>query len=384
MKTVTANLLNTVLSTLCVGVIAILNVGICSGGEQLNLYGPEKAASAGGYSPFDQWGRMGTFNINGYADAGGLFNANSADWNVISANSKSDLGLNAAYVSLEKAVRNNGCGPDFGFGLDFMYGTDYRYMRSYAGLDQDWNTGDDGYGFAMPQIYGELAFNQWSVKFGHFYSLLGYEQAREDRRFFYSTSLAFDFRQVTTTGVLFNYNGFDNWDFSFGWINGDDTGFSNDYGESMVTGMARYHCSDWASVKWALQIGDGGVFGDGTDEFVNSFTFNVRCSSHWGYALEYNYANYYRQNWAASHYNVIGNHIYYTINKAWQLGARVEWLGLVKGLDGGEFTFGANWNPWRTLFVRPEIRYDWGNAERFDLGAEKDQLALGFDIRYDF
>ena len=59
------------------------------------------------------------------------------------------------------------------------------------------------YGWAMPQAYFEVAYGNWSVKAGHFYTIVGYEVIPATGNFFYSHSLTmFNTEPFTHTGVL--------------------------------------------------------------------------------------------------------------------------------------------------------------------------------------
>ena len=61
-----------------------------------------------------------------------------------------------------------------------MYGIDagdtqaFGNERRLGHRPRTFQTGG-GYGYAIPQAYVELAANNWSVKAGHFYTLIGYE-----------------------------------------------------------------------------------------------------------------------------------------------------------------------------------------------------------------
>jgi len=46
-----------------------------------------------------------------------------------------------------------------------------------------------------------------------------------------------------------------------------------------------------------------------------------------------------------------------------------------------EVTLGLNWKPKNWLMVRPEVRYDWSQAQLapFDGGQQPDQFLLGID-----
>src|SRR5262249_27041901 len=73
-----------------------------------------------------------------------------------------------------------------------------------------WN-GNQYYGFAIPQAYGEVGNKDVSVKAGHFYSVVGYEGIPSAGNFFYSHSYSFQFGgPFTFWGVMgtFKQGGF--------------------------------------------------------------------------------------------------------------------------------------------------------------------------------
>lgn len=344
---------------------------------------PEYGSTADSSDPITLPGTK--IEVNGYLNAGGTFNTRGTYGNVASFGSRNEFGLNGAYIALGRGTETNGCGIDWGFGADFMFGADYRAMRTISGWDQDWKTSDDYYyGFSMPQLYAELAYNFWSVQIGRFYGCHGYEAVRADERFFYSVGLAYDSLPATNTGVMVNYNGFDNADIAFGWVAGDDTGFGTDYGQSAFIGSICYHFGDWSSLSWSIQAGRGGLFGVDTDEFINTLVYTARFSPHWGYAFEYDYGSNYRENVAEYHFNALSNYLFYTLNDCWRFGGRMEWLWESGSQQTWELTLGANWTPTSWLTVRPEIRYDNANFARFDDNQTPDQLTVGFDLMATF
>lgn len=134
--------------------------------------------------PKTEWG--------GYISAGFFGNTCGAHWNGnANTSSHNGGGFDAIYLNAYKAASLERCGVDFGWGVDFAFGEDTRFMRTVTGWDEDWITGHDSkgnetYGFAMPQIFGEMAVNAMKFQFGHFYTPLGYELIKTSDRYFYS------------------------------------------------------------------------------------------------------------------------------------------------------------------------------------------------------
>lgn len=349
---------------------------------------------------------------NGYINAGGTFGTHSANYNLVNANSDNQLGLDGAYISVFKKAKN-GCGiVDWGFGYDGMFGRDARYLSGYTGWDSKWETGkrssnfndrytlDDAerenYGFAMPQLYGEVSVNNFTFKGGHFYTLLGYESARADERFFYAYGRNFEVTPITHSGALVTWNGFQNLDITLGWVNGEDNTFKNEYDESLITGAFKYNADCW-NVKYAFMAGDGMMHGEKGDRFHNDVVFTRKLNCRWDTALLYNYGSFSATD--ADHefkYQTFAGYLFYTWNPCWKFGLRTEWQQETFddiGYDYNNFNIGlgANWSPLvnDNLIVRPEIRYDSCNFPTFGNATDRDDLhkaqyTLAFDVLYKF
>ncbi|MDO5582214.1 MAG: outer membrane beta-barrel protein [Planctomycetia bacterium] len=376
---------------------------------------------------------------NGYINAGGTFGMSNggAKYNVLNAGSDNTLGLDGAYISVFKKAQN-GCGiMDWGFGYDTMFGRDARYLSGYTGWDSQWETGKrssdfnnlqtltdgqrEGYGFAMPQLYGEFSVNNFTVKAGHFYGLAGYESARADQRFFYAYARNFDVTPITHSGALVSWNGFQNLDVTIGWVNGINNTFENDYDESMLTGAFKYKADCW-DVKYSYLVGDGAMYGIKGDRFHNDVVFTRKLNCKWDAAFMYNYGSfngdeaadagdyYYSSVTDMMHvlgtdnvdYQTFAGYLFYTWNPCWKFGLRTEWQkGSTDIADGETFEtnlfnvgLGANWSPMvgDNLIVRPEIRYDSSDQAIFGApettgdrdGLKKSQYTLAFDVLYKF
>lgn len=330
--------------------------------------------------------------------------------------------FNALYLSATKKAFTGGCGFDWGFGVDFMFGEDARLMQSARGWDDSWDTGSmynpmtgaydrDSYGFAMPQFYAEVAMNNWSLKMGHFYGLLGYEGVKATDRFFYTKGLGFQVTPITQTGILASYNGFENLDVTLGWVNGWGNGFDNsEYAEGAFTGAFTYHVNQYTSFKYAFQTGTTDMTGalGFAGPYAGKYAYKGVGSMH-NVVLDLQLTDRF-ESVSTLHYGdygladdttqgcrflVLGQHFYYTMNSCWKLGMRAEWLKATnyygeKSIDTEctSLAFGANWKPcgWQNLTVRPELRYDRAidgySVEA--LNGRLDQITLGIDAVLNF
>ena len=328
--------------------------------------------------------------------------------------------FNALYVAATKKAYTGGCGYDLGFGIDFMFGEDSRIFRSARGWDDSWITGHmynpatraydrPSYGFAMPQLYLEAAINNWSVKVGHFYGLLGYEGATAPSRFFYTKGLTCAASPVSQTGVLASYNGFQNLELTMGWVNGWGNGFDNSqFGEGLLTGSFTYRMNPMASIKYAFLAGTaemGGVFGYwgpygwGRVKGVgasHSVVLDVHLTGSLESVTTVNYADYGLATNPANGARtlILGEHLYYTFNCCWKAGFRAEWMKSTDyyretyPTEVTSFALGLNWHPYgnQNLYVRPELRYDRvvGRGKNLMLNGRPDQLTIGFDVMMTF
>ena len=308
--------------------------------------------------------------------------------------------FNALYLSGVKKAYTGGCGYDIGFGVDFMFGEDARIFKSARGLDQGWTTGHmsdgrDSYGFAMPQLYMEMAINNWAVKMGHFYGVLGYEGATAPSRFFYTKGLICSVSPVAQTGVLATYSGFQNLDVTLGWVNGWNNGFDNsEYGEGMVEGAFTYHMNEYASIKYAFMAGttdlagptgflgvDNALSGKG-DASVHNVVLDLQLTGR----LESVSLLYYGD-FDGNTVLALGEHLYYDLNCCTKAGFRAEWLKeSVTESELTTFGIGLNYHPagYQNLYIRPELRYDKVNGDKSLLSDRVDQFTIGFDIMMTF
>jgi hypothetical protein len=138
--------------------------------------------------------------------------------------------FNELYFIAQKAINNEGCGWDYGWRVDSLYGTSYRW-NTEAGLESHINNGQF-YGLAIPQAYAEVAYNDLSVKIGHFLSPVGFYAVGTANNFFPVLPYTFQYGEpFTHTGFLANYKVDDDTNIgggmTHGWDNFDNSGNPN-------------------------------------------------------------------------------------------------------------------------------------------------------------
>ena len=362
------------------------------------------------------------FRFSGYLNTGCITNfVNDLSNGMPDCWSNSTPSLNAIYISTIKKAVTDGYGIDVGFGFDFMFGEDARLFRSDRGLDEEWITGYmynpnthsnniPSYGYAIPQLYIEAAINNWAVKMGHFFGLLGYEGAPAPSRFFYSKGLTCAATPVCQTGFLVAYNGFQNFEFTLGWVNGWNNGFDNKrFKDGLTTGEFIYHINPEVCIKYAFLAGTAdmaavfkywGPHNWGHTKGVgaaHSVVIDAQLTSRIDAVTTIYYVDFGQATTRSNGTRalILGEHLYYTINRSWKAGFRLEWMNNVDYYDGtslytevASFAMGLNCHPFgnQRLNLRPELRFDkaHGDWQNQPLNKRECQVTAGFDFMMSF
>ncbi|MCA9229461.1 MAG: porin [Planctomycetales bacterium] len=277
------------------------------------------------------------------------------------------------YIGKE-ADGSNGLG--LGFRADFIYGTDAQKTQSFGNkpttFDNDpaWDHGE--YGWAIPQLYGEIAVDDFSVKIGHFFTLVGYEVIGAPGNFFYSHALTmFNSEPFTHTGVLSTYSGFESLTLYGGWTLGWDTGFDNlNSGNSAIGGFA-VNLGDSVTMTYINTYGNFGMRDGGQDDsYSHSIVFDVSLTDSVNYVFQSDMVGIdpIADNGAMVNNNdqfSINQYLFYTYNDIVKFGTRMEWWKS-DGTSNYELTSGVNVKLLGNLIMRPEFRKDWNPSTGFD------------------
>lgn len=180
--------------------------------------------------------------------AGGWL-AQSFTWNPYSPNDRfngpmtwtdrsNEYQMNELYGYIGRASNTEGCGWDWGFRTDALYGTNYRWNTS-AGFETSFGNGQF-YGLAIPQLYGEVAYNDLTVKVGRFYSPVGYYVVGTANNFFPVLPYTFQYGEpFTHTGAYGVYKYSDELTLgagiTHGWDSTDNTGNNHAGGLATAT-----------------------------------------------------------------------------------------------------------------------------------------------------
>jgi len=263
-------------------------------------------------------------------------------------------------------------GLDWGFRFDAVYGTDAQKTQAFGNPGGEWDVPwDHGvYGWAIPQLYGEIAMNDFSVIIGHFYTLVGYEVVQAPNNFFYSHSLTmFNSEPFTHTGVLTTYKGFEGMTLYGGWTLGWDTGFTNaQSGNSLIGGFA-VDLLDAVTLTYINTYGNFGTRNDGDrNGYSHSVVLTADLTDSLKYVAQSDYVNaddVVGPPFVENDQIGLNQYLFYEWNDIISLGTRMEWWknGSVSNYEA---TTGVNFRVLNNVVIRPEYRKDWVPATDLD------------------
>jgi hypothetical protein len=265
-----------------------------------------------------------------------------------------------------------------------MYGVDADDTQAFGNPPGNWDylNGFDrggGYGWAIPQAYAELARGDWSIKAGHFFTLVGYEVVPAPDNFFFTHALTmFNSEPFTHTGALVTRTVNDNLTVYGGWTLGWDTGFDQlDQGNNTLGGFS-YSLTEDATLTYISTIGNFGW--RGKDGYMQSLVLDVALTEKLNYVFQ---SDLLRVSQTDEDTFGINQYLLYSLSDCFGLGTRVEWwkadtltgyapynsvLPASGNLSYYEATFGANVRPHANFVMRPEFRVDWSPAANYSVG----------------
>lgn len=341
--------------------------------------------------------------------------------------------LSQLYLIVEKAVDPSSCDLNFGYRVDAMYGTDYRFniSRGLSARDDFSAKWDSGrfYGLDIPQLYAELGWNDWSVKIGHFYTIIGYEVVTAPDNFFMTHAYTMQYAEpFTHTGILATKKVNDQLSLMGGIHNGWDN-FEDTYNGnvSFLGGVTTTASDGNSSLAFAVSVGKeetaAGAINPTTTRYIQSIVYSRTLTDRLSYVFQSDIGH---QNDVETYTGVqdaewygINQYLFYKLNCCWTAGVRGEWFrdddgvrvagagdsaqaGInnnpsgVGGFAGNfyEVAVGLNYkNPKSPNFIaRTELRYDKYDGDSlndvtpgsrpYDDGNSDSQFLYGVDFIY--
>lgn len=329
--------------------------------------------------------KVGGWSNIGYHNANTNFNFN---------NYASHTQLQQQWFWAEKvADGSNGLG--LGGRIDYLYGTDAPDTQAFGIPNNHWDNGwDNGgaYGHAIPQAYGEVAYENLSAKIGHFFTIVGNEVVQATGNFFYSRQFTFyNAEPFTHTGALTTYKADDDTILYNGWVSGWDSGYERN-GSAYLGGFKR-KLSDKSSFLYTTTLGRiGKTLGE--DGYIHSGIYSNQLSDNLTFLSQTDMLYTTNNVGGGAQRNTFGNinYLIYKVNDCVSLGQRFEWFNYGGGGfqnrrndDLYNYTVGINYRASSNLMLRPECRYVW-DRERFGfLDSNKSAQAIfGTDMIFTF
>ncbi len=341
------------------------------------------------------------WTVGGWGTAGINYNTNdphdSSNGPINMTDRNGELNLYQLDLFAEKAI-NKGENWDVGGRIDYMFGTDSRYTQAAGDWDTKIMNPNSYYNMAVPQAYVEVfapVGNGLSGKIGHFYTIIGYESVPSALNFFSSHTYSFKSSPFTTTGALFNYTINDQWNVNLGAVKGMDNFDLNPGAWGQMSGINWANADTGTSLSFSIMQGNAYQNMPANDLEYYSVIFQQQLGK-WHYVLQHdrgtiNHAINNNQDTAV--WYSVAQYLTYQLDDVWGLGLRGEWFRDQSGFryNNGEanyydVTAGVNYKPKNWLLIRPELRYDWAQAQTapFDSGHQSNQVVLGIDAVVQF
>ena len=328
--------------------------------------------------------------------------------------------FNQLYVSIGKKTNGGQGSVDIGAQVDLVYGTDYVFLRSF-GLEMErdssnrWNSdggnglnGTSQYGLAMPQAFIELAYESVTLRLGHFYNILGHEGYIPTQDFYYTFDYSVFYNGYgesrPVTGMLAEWQLSPQWliggGFHRGTLRWDD---NNDI--LNVVGLVEWTPLDDVILTYTVDVGAEDDAGDNT-VFTQSLIFEWQFTKRSSYILNAPYG--FEQNVATgggtAYWYGFSHYLAYQVHEKLVAGLR---YGMFHDVDGirvspragfpanapGMYhgvTVGLNYLPSPNIIVRPEVRWNWFDADGqlppgpFENGSSRSQFLASVDLTLSF
>jgi hypothetical protein len=335
-------------------------------------------------------------DMSGWVQQGITFNA----WNptdrfngpVYTNDRSGEYMLNQAWLAFVRPTKTDGDGWDIGGRIDVVYGEDWRYGQC-EGLETTFDDPNSFYGLILPQFYLEVAYNDLTVKMGHFATMTSLEKIPAPMNFFYSHSYLMGgyYDPLLVTGLQAEYKLNERLTavggFNRGWMN-----FENEEGTLNFLGGVRWTNDDKKSTLSAMVIAGPTMTFAGFHDvdnvivvYTRKFTDRFWSGTQVTVGRE-NDGSVVNPGEDDSWYGFEQMLTYKLNNPKWEAGIRYEWvqdnggsrvggigniLGTGRGWTGApgfagalsDLSLGLNYRPNLNCVVRPEIRWDWYNGD---------------------
>lgn len=347
------------------------------------------------------------FELGGWIQQGITLNASNPQdrFNgVVGTNDRADdYMMNQLWLYMYKEADASENRFDWGGEIAAVYGTDAQWFQMNDGLEESWDQTARFYQVALLRFYGDLAYENTTLRLGKFDSLVGYEAFEATESFFYSRSYSFLYgTPLSVLGAMVSQEINDFVSFNVGIHRGSGQ-FNDTDGLNSTDFLGGITLSNDEGDSWIDFQVMAEEKGEGVHQFLYSIVGHTMITDRTKYVLEHTFG----ENWGddAEWYGIM-QHLIYEIDDKWSAGARFEWFrdddgNVVHGIRSGNVATGPfvgnfyaitaalNYEPCENLAIRPELRYDWynpdnGGPQPFDSGDKDNQFLGSVDVIFAF
>jgi hypothetical protein len=290
--------------------------------------------------------------------------------------------LQQNWVRFERTVVTSGTSePTFGFRSDWILpGSDYRFTLArgvFNGLLTANNGEPNLYGIDPIQFYAEAYFptigRGMDVKVGRVFCQYGVEANDAPSNALLSHAYTFIYDPFTHTGVMTTVKVTDAWSFQMGMMLGSDI-FIDPADEPTGMGSVKWATPDGRySVLFSVILGSGRF--NQARNFHNPEIFDLVYTQKINARLTYNFESLYGfttnvpEIGDADWFGII-NYLTYQLTPRLSTTGRLEFFDDAQGQRTGfkglysVLTAGLSFKPWKSIIIRPELRYDYNADSR--------------------
>ncbi|MDP9172342.1 MAG: porin [Planctomycetota bacterium] len=309
--------------------------------------------------------------------------------------------LDQVDLTIERLVDPTKGKFDVGGRIEGIFGTDATFVHSNGILDNSVKHGAGGFSqLDLEQAYITVAIPTSNgqgllLKAGKFVTLMGYESINPTANPLFTHAYSFSYAiPFTQTGVLAQYIFNSNLNVIGGFTRGWNQSTLDNNGAIDFLGQVNYTINDKWSITGNLSVGPEATKDNGDYWFVPEGILTYKMSDQLTLTADtvYGFAN------ALAQWYGVAAYANYKLNNMFAFNGRGEYYHDGKGFTTGfggtdlnfyEVTAGVAITPlpdnewFKTLTIRPEVRYDWAEHGVFDTG-KFSQLTAAVDAYWQF
>jgi hypothetical protein len=344
-------------------------------------YGDSEVESRGySYGP-SQNGDSSEWEFGGWIQHGVTFNSDSPNdrFNgpVITNDRSNEWLMNQLWFYMERQVDIDDCNTNWGGRVDLLYGSDAEFFQMEDGLEESWDQEARFYQFTPLRFYVDYGGNGWLLRAGRFDAPVGYEPFEATETFFYSRSYNFLTQPGTLLGATLTRQLSDEWSATAGLHRGTDQ-FDDTDGQDSLGFVGGFSYLSYDENSWLDTYMIAQEKGPDFASYHYSVVGGVALTSDVDYVIEWYRGS--QEDGDQNEWYGINQQVMRQLNDCWSVGARFEWFrdddgfaveGYREGNDADgpfvgnfyELTLAANYTPCDNFALRPELRWDWYDAD---------------------